>query len=73
MHGRKVIDIYYREAGVASWSMEDKRSVALAMWQQALSISGYVLEYQLAIVSRVHERVVPIKVIMLIKVTIHSA
>lgn len=56
---RKATDIYYREAGVASWSMEDKRSVALAMWQQALSISGYVLEYQLAIVSRVHGRVIP--------------
>ncbi|KAI7874994.1 hypothetical protein K492DRAFT_221716 [Lichtheimia hyalospora FSU 10163] len=44
-----IVPFTYWEAGVASWSMEDKRSVALAMWQQALSISGYVLEYQLAI------------------------
>lgn len=50
-----IVYLAYREAGVASWSMEDKRSVALAMWQQALSMSGYVLEYQLAIVSLMHD------------------
>jgi hypothetical protein len=40
----------YRESGITLWSLDDYKR-ARALWEQALSFSGYDFEYRLAIVS----------------------